>query len=155
MNWEAIGAVGEVAGAIAVVLTLVYLSRQIRHSTNVSKVSSYHEAVGQIVESAKDPDFSRLQYKFSIDEPLSPEEEVKANVLATLFIYGHEILLRLYQQDQVDKILWDNIMDNNLSYLVGDMMLPVLRARPGRLSRDLLLIVEEKMDEIQVLQSDV
>ena len=27
MNWEAIGAMGEVAGAIAVVATLVYLAR--------------------------------------------------------------------------------------------------------------------------------
>ena len=33
MNWEAIGAVGEVVGAIAVVLTLVYLAFQLRHNT--------------------------------------------------------------------------------------------------------------------------
>ena len=30
MNWDAIGAVGEVVGAIAVIATLVYLSLQIR-----------------------------------------------------------------------------------------------------------------------------
>jgi hypothetical protein len=32
MNWEAIGAVGEVTGAIAVVLTLIYLALQIRQN---------------------------------------------------------------------------------------------------------------------------
>ena len=32
MNWEAIGAVGEVVGAIAVVSTLIYLAVQIRHN---------------------------------------------------------------------------------------------------------------------------
>ena len=29
MNWEAIGAIGEIVGAIAVVATLVYLARQV------------------------------------------------------------------------------------------------------------------------------
>ncbi len=33
MNWEAISAVGEIVGAIAVVATLMYLAKQIRQST--------------------------------------------------------------------------------------------------------------------------
>lgn len=33
MNWEAIGASGEVVGAIAVILTLLYLAIQIRQNT--------------------------------------------------------------------------------------------------------------------------
>ena len=33
-NWEAIGAVGEIGGAVAVVLTLFYLAKQIRQNTN-------------------------------------------------------------------------------------------------------------------------
>jgi len=32
MNWEAIGAIGEVAGAMVVVATLIYLSVQLRHN---------------------------------------------------------------------------------------------------------------------------
>ncbi len=32
MNWEMIGAIGEIAGAAAVVLTLAYLARQVRES---------------------------------------------------------------------------------------------------------------------------
>ncbi len=147
MNWDAIGAIGEIGGAIAVVLTLFYLSRQIRHSSNVSKVSSYHQAIEQIVEAAKDPDFARLQYKITIDESLEPEEQVKADLLATLFIYGHEILLHLHQTNQVDERLWNNIMDNNMSYLVGDMMLPVLRQRPGEISQDLLAIIEGRISD--------
>ena len=33
MNWDAIGAIGEIVGAIAVILTLYYLSTQIRHAS--------------------------------------------------------------------------------------------------------------------------
>ena len=32
MNWEAIGALGEIVGALAVVLTLAYLAIQVRHA---------------------------------------------------------------------------------------------------------------------------
>ena len=34
MNWEAIGAVGEVIGALAVVVTLLYLARQSKNNTS-------------------------------------------------------------------------------------------------------------------------
>jgi hypothetical protein len=37
VNWEAIGAVGEIVGAIAVVATLFYLASQIRQNTRVSR----------------------------------------------------------------------------------------------------------------------
>ncbi len=147
INWEAAGAIGEITGAIAVVLTLFYLSRQIRHSSDVAKVSSYHEAISQIVESAKDPDFHRFQYKLEIGEPLAPEEQIKSNVLATMFIYSHEILLHLYQTKQVDEVLWENIMVNNMGYLSGDMMLPVLKQRSGRLSRELLEVIESASED--------
>lgn len=40
MNWDAIGAVGEIAGAIAVVLSLIYLATQIRQSTRESQATS-------------------------------------------------------------------------------------------------------------------
>ncbi len=33
MNWDAVGALAEVAGAIGVLLTLVYLAVQIRHNS--------------------------------------------------------------------------------------------------------------------------
>ena len=35
MNWDAIGAVGEVGGAIGVIITLVYLAGQLRRATSL------------------------------------------------------------------------------------------------------------------------
>lgn len=37
MNWEAIGAVGEALGSIAVLVTLIYLAIQIRQNTAQQK----------------------------------------------------------------------------------------------------------------------
>jgi hypothetical protein len=39
MDWEAVGAVGEVTGAIAVVITLVYLAIQIKANTRMTKAA--------------------------------------------------------------------------------------------------------------------
>ena len=38
--WEAIGAIGEIVGALAVVVTLVYLSFQLRHNTYATRAST-------------------------------------------------------------------------------------------------------------------
>ncbi len=43
VNWDAIGAVGEIVGAVAVVATLFYLARQIRDSTQQAKMASVAE----------------------------------------------------------------------------------------------------------------
>ena len=45
MNWEAIGAVGEVLGAVGVIATLGYLAVQIRQNTRTVKSSAYQSAV--------------------------------------------------------------------------------------------------------------
>ncbi len=40
MNWEAIGAVGEIVGALAVVLSLIYLAIQVRQNSNMARAES-------------------------------------------------------------------------------------------------------------------
>lgn len=46
MNWEAIGAVGEIIGAIAVVVTLAYLAVQVRNSTKIAR-SATRQAIAE------------------------------------------------------------------------------------------------------------
>ena len=50
MNWEAIGAVGEVAGAMGVICTLLYLAVQVRASTLASRVESKLAATGMYTD---------------------------------------------------------------------------------------------------------
>ena len=47
MNWEAIGAVGEIAGAVAVVLSLIYLASQIRYSNRLMTLEATRDAFDQ------------------------------------------------------------------------------------------------------------
>jgi hypothetical protein len=50
MNWEAIGAVGEVLGALGVIATLGYLAVQIRQNTRSVRAATYQEIVSHAAE---------------------------------------------------------------------------------------------------------
>ena len=42
LNWEAIGAIGQIVGAIAVVVSLIYLAREVRSSAHATQLASRH-----------------------------------------------------------------------------------------------------------------
>lgn len=92
MNWPAVGAIGEIIGAFAVVATLLYLSKQIRQNTRAMHSSSFQattDSLNQInMQVATDPALVRLYSSFtraSLDE-LSPEDRTRYSfVMLSLF----------------------------------------------------------------------
>ena len=54
MNWDAIGAIGEIVGAIAVVATLGYLAVQIRENSKQLRVTSIN-AMNELINYGFDP----------------------------------------------------------------------------------------------------
>ncbi len=64
MNWEAIGAIGEVAGAVVVVVTLAYLAVQIRANTAASKAEGIRShraaAASMAIALAQDGELARI-----------------------------------------------------------------------------------------------
>ena len=64
MNWETVGAVSELIGAVAVVISLLYLARQIRDSSRIERLNARY-AVSQALLSAfsridEDPELHRV-----------------------------------------------------------------------------------------------
>jgi hypothetical protein len=45
MNWDSVGAVGEIVGALAVLITLIYLSVQIRQNTKVARSAALDSSI--------------------------------------------------------------------------------------------------------------
>ena len=70
MNWEAIGAIGEIIGASAVVISILYLSVQIRQNSRVSKAVAIQSwATAAALEKSvifSDPDLAALILRASI-----------------------------------------------------------------------------------------
>jgi hypothetical protein len=54
MNWEAIGAIGEILGAVGVIATLAYLAVQIRQNTKMARAATRQELAGQMQTLASD-----------------------------------------------------------------------------------------------------
>ena len=53
MNWDAIGAVGEILGALAVVGSLIYVGRQFRHSSTQALHGIYQQTVSNFSANAQ------------------------------------------------------------------------------------------------------
>ncbi len=79
MNWEAIGAIGEVVGAAAVFLTLVYLSLQIRQNTRSVKAAAVQAAMISASSTysalAYDAEMSRIYWDGLSDFKALPRDE--------------------------------------------------------------------------------
>lgn len=61
MDWEAVGAIGQMVAAIAVVVSLAYLASQIRSHSRESRVASVHElteAFRGAITSFQDPNLA-------------------------------------------------------------------------------------------------
>jgi hypothetical protein len=87
MNWEAIGAVGELVGALAVFATLIYLAVQVRHSRNLlednrklilSQVYQGRASFRQRVHSELvSPEISKIAAKVTMGNPISTGESLR------------------------------------------------------------------------------
>jgi hypothetical protein len=62
MNWEAIAAIGEILGALAVVVTVAYLAVQVRQNTASVSTSTYESVVSG---------FNRINLSIAEDEELA------------------------------------------------------------------------------------
>lgn len=97
MNWEAMGAVGEVVGALAVVLTLAYLARQIRQSNRQDLLSAFRhnfDSTNQFLASTFDsPELAELVVRGRGSyEALSPAERIR-------FDHFHFVVLNIVESN--------------------------------------------------------
>jgi hypothetical protein len=81
MNWEAIGAVGEAVGAIAVIAKLAYLAAQVRQATNSVQGAAELEASKQFTDwharITSSLELRTVWDKSAADENLSDVERVQ------------------------------------------------------------------------------
>jgi hypothetical protein len=96
MNWAAVGAIGEVAGAVAVVATLFYLGRQIRqNSDSLNRSNDYARAnaiqqanshYGQVfAELVRDAELASIYQRALAGESLDPTETVRFQAFVNTF----------------------------------------------------------------------
>ena len=122
MEWDAIGAIGEVVGALAVVISLVYLAVQIRAQNKESRVSGMHEILAAFRDSigaTSNLEFADIFIRGNADfDSLSDAEKY-------VLIAGLQRILRVweeaflqYQAGRLDERIW-NVMVKQYSAVMG------------------------------------
>jgi hypothetical protein len=114
MNWEAIGAVGEIIGASGVILSLGYLAVQIRTQNRESRLSASSEWTNQfndfLKSVAENPDLSEVWMNGVNDfSSLNPAETARFSAqMGRLFRVGEGIHDQ-YKQGRFDPKIWRGI----------------------------------------------
>ena len=124
MNWDAVGAIGEIVGALAVLITLGYLAYQVKQHTRATLTaanSAYMEAaVGANVAIAASPELCRALANWPEDpSDVSPQERLQ--VLSAwrgvfhLWAYGY----RQYRDGTLDPDLIHALRTEISNYALG------------------------------------
>jgi hypothetical protein len=107
LNWEAISAIGQIVGAIAVVVSLIYLAREIRTNARSARVASLHDINLWFGELVAHPHVRELYYRGIHDfESLKGPDIVG---FANLMNQGFYIFQELYYQQldgHLDRRIW-------------------------------------------------
>ena len=111
INWDAIGAISEALGALGVILTLVYLIRQIKQNTAATRSSaaaSYSQASMSIANLlSRDVETNSLFYGF-LDDPgqLSLDEKRRAEAIVSVYLHAMEEAFDLYREGTLTEEKW-------------------------------------------------
>jgi hypothetical protein len=112
MNWEALGAVGEIVGAIAVVLTLGYLAVQIRQNTHSVRSSTHQDvtatSVNILLGVLQTPGSSEILARGRAGlDPLNDAERIAFSRLYFAVFRGYENLFYQYKRGLLEAAFWD------------------------------------------------
>ena len=111
MNWDAIGAMGEIIGAVAVVVTLAYLIIQIKQNTRGVHAATMQANVSDFnnlnIHLATTPELAEL-FDRGTENPnsLNKEEEYSFLWLARSYMNLYQNLFDQYQQGTLPEIVW-------------------------------------------------
>lgn len=127
MNWEAIGAVGEIVGAGAVFATLVYLALQIRQNTAMTNTSIYESAMGGFIGLNQitlfNPHVAQAYIKGLADpDNLNEEESFYCNMLLRAYMNHVYKLFRLFERGAFPATEWELAATEASQILLGNEM---------------------------------
>ncbi len=111
MNWEALGALAEVFGAVGVIATLVYLSAQIRHNNQqlrgaaTSSVYEYQRSLTEMLSS--NPELYKIALRGNEDlNSLDPWEQKRFAIWCIHETGMWEMCHSLLKQGALDEVLY-------------------------------------------------
>ena len=154
MNWEAIGALGEIVGALGVILTLAYLAVQVRQNTEEMRSGQTQDLIEANSEAnyfmASDEKLAELM-QIGMVEPseLSATDQFRFNVFWFAAYNRFDFAYHQFIRGRLDPELWEK-MDYEIPLYLN---LPGSRAwwerdKP-RFSKKFVAYVEKRLSEFE------
>ena len=111
MNWDALGAIGELVGSGAVVLTLAYLAIQTKNSSQVARSNATNQSRAMLTDImtviASDSETSNIYYRGMTDSAsLNAEQRVRFDTLIFLQVRGTETMFFEHNNKLISEELW-------------------------------------------------
>ena len=133
MNWDAIGAIGEVLGAVVVLVTLVILVVQLRQNTNevrASTIQSLHEKSIEVFGESMRSEIPVILAKNQSDEELTSEERQRYVMFLRRNLQLFELVLMHYQQGRLGQEVMDaynHRMRSHFNFSYWDELWPTIK----------------------------
>src|SRR5256885_651781 len=111
MNWDAISAISQLIGSIAVVFSVLYLAIQVHRSTRVAKVAAQDAAAAAVRDVTntfmENADMARI-WRTGLEnlDSLSAEEQARFFHAAHQFLKALETIHYHHANDLMDEQLW-------------------------------------------------
>ena len=125
MNWDAIGAIGEIVGAIAVFGSLLFLGLQIRSQNRESRFAAMHEssvAFRDSISQTVDPTIAEILVKATEDfDSISDSEKLVVTGFVQRLMRVWEESFLQHQQGRLPIRIWD-VMVSQYAFLLGSPM---------------------------------
>jgi hypothetical protein len=123
VNWEAIGAIGQIVGALAVVISLIYVAREIRSNARAARLASLGTANELLRQLAVHPELRELYYRGSHDfESLEKADREGFHALILQLFNIYQEMYYQHLESHLDPRQWDTI---------DAVMCDVINTHPG------------------------
>ena len=110
MNWDAIGAIGEIVGALAVVISLVYLASQIRIQNRESRAASVHQVIEgyrSSIATLLEPEMAEIWVLAVSDfDSLTPSQRLRFIVYVTFTLRSFEDAYFQWREGRLEAVIW-------------------------------------------------
>jgi len=115
MDWEAIGSIGEIVGALAVLGSLYYLASQIKRQNKESRRANNEAGVRHVTETwgvvSNDANLADIVLRGSNGELSEPEQVFRYYCHLGRFYRGLENIYIAYCDGDFDARLWEGILN--------------------------------------------
>ena len=110
MSWDAIGAVGELLGATAVLVTLIYLAVQVRQANSAGQRESFRGYVSELnnrlLEPQRDPEFVELFQRANRDwNSISLRDQAVVSSVYSSYLFVFDEVFALRESGDLDPAL--------------------------------------------------